>query len=77
MIKSKVKIKTQPTSNHGPSTVVGRDVVPNVPDLIGVIGARTVRPTWPKARRSQPGDYSFARVEESKWDAGDSVLPGD
>ena len=36
MIKSKmskIKIKTQPTSNHGPSTVVGRDVVPNVPDL--------------------------------------------
>ena len=24
----------------------------------------------------QPGDYSFARLEENKWDAGDSVPPG-
>ena len=55
--------------------MLGRDVVPNVPDLFGGDGPRAVRADVAQRDCRQPGDSSFARLEENKWDAGDSVRP--
>jgi hypothetical protein len=54
---------------------VGRDVVPNVPDLFGGIALGQIRLTWRRADRVSPGYSSFARRAEKKWDAEDSLPP--
>ena len=60
--------------NDDPATAAGRDVVPNVPDLFGSIALGQIRQAWRKGERVSP-DSSFARREEKKWDAEDSVPP--
>ena len=59
------------------ATVVGRDVVPNVPDHFGGIDVRAVGADTAQGQRSKPDHSSFARRDEKKWDAEYSVPPGD
>jgi len=55
--------------------MAGRDVVPNVPDLFGGMALGHIRQTWRKAERVSLRYSSFARREEKKWEAEESVLP--
>ena len=57
--------------------VAGRDVVPNVPDLFGGLALECLGRTRREGRERKPDHSSFARREEEKWDAEDSVPPGD
>src|SRR5258708_2931586 len=56
--------------------LVGRDVVLIVPDLFRAIGGPAAGVGAAQVSCHQPGNYSFARFEENKWDAGDSFPPG-
>ena len=62
-------------SNGAPTTITGRDVVPNVPDQFGRIGVRTVGADAAESGESRHGYSSFSRREETKWDAEGSIPP--
>ena len=57
--------------------MAGRDVVLNVHDLFRAIGGSTGGADAAQVSCNQSGDYLFARLEENKWDAGDSFPPSD
>ena len=76
VVRSRVAKKNNGTLRTA-SLPAGRDVVPNVPDLFGSVDARAV---WrgrgaPAERVSEPDCSSFARLEEKKWDAEESIPP--
>jgi hypothetical protein len=57
------------------ASVAGRDVVPNVPDHFGGPAFERLGRTRREGREGKPDHSSFARREEEKWDAEDSVPP--
>jgi len=62
--------------NHWPATIAGREVVPNVPDLFGNRGARSVEADAAQRQRESPVILHSRVSRKNNGTLGTASLPG-